>query len=116
MVGFFSRPIVCNTGPIIGLSRAGLCDLLGKLFSPLIIPQAVVTELQAKETSDTAEIKKAIAAARIVQPAQLPDPLLQAELDIGEASVIQIARETPDAAVLIDERRVRRIASASGRS
>lgn len=43
--------------------------------------------------------------------AQAPEPLLLAELDLGEASVIQAAREQGCKCVLMDERRARRVAS-----
>ena len=110
MPDFFSRPIVCNTGPIIGLSRAGLCYLPGEMFPGVLIPDAVVAELHAKETGDVDEISKAIASARIIQNEQPPDPLLLAELDSGEAVVIQTARANGITGVLIDERKARRIA------
>ena len=35
MSEFFDGIVVCNTGPLIGLSRAGLCHLIGPLFSNL---------------------------------------------------------------------------------
>lgn len=48
MADFFSRPVVCNTGPIIGLSRAGLCHLPGEIFPGVLIPDAVVTKRPAR--------------------------------------------------------------------
>lgn len=69
MPEFFSRPTVCNTGPIIGLSRAGLCHLIGDVFPEVFIPRAVVAKLRAKDAGDAVEIEKAIAAARVVDPA-----------------------------------------------
>ena len=110
MPEFFDRPVVCNTGPIIGLSRAGLCHLLGSLFTRVLLPEPVVVELWAKHAGDAAAIECAIGLAQIVRLAQLPDPLLLAELDHGEAAVIQTAREHGLKGVLIDERRARRVA------
>ncbi len=111
MPEFFDSTIVCNTGPIIGLSRAGLSHLIGPLFAGVLLPEAVVAELRAKHAGDAAQIEQAIALARIVPLAQAPEPLLLAELDLGEASVIQAAREHGLKAVLMDERRARRVAS-----
>ena len=111
MPEFFDSTIVCNTGPIMGLSRAGLCHLLGPLFAKVLLPEAVVAELRAKHAGDAAQIEQAIALARVVPLARAPEPLLLAELDLGEASVIQAAREQGLKAVLMDERRARRIAS-----
>lgn len=111
MPEFFDGTIVCNTGPLIGLSRAGLCHLIGPLFARVLLPAAVVAELRAKHAGDAAQIEQAIALARVIPLAQAPEPLLLAELDLGEASVIQAAREHGISGVLIDERRARRIAS-----
>ena len=65
MSDFFDGAVVSNTGPIIGLSRAGLCDLLGKLFHEVVIPGAVVEELKVKEAGDAVEIEKALNGATI---------------------------------------------------
>ena len=111
MPEFFDRTIVCNTGPIIGLSRVGLSHLMGALFAKVLLPEAVVAELRAKHAGDADQIKHAISLAEIISLAHPPDPLLIAELDPGEASVIQGARERNLQAVLIDERRAIRIAS-----
>ena len=92
MPEFFFRPVVCNTGPLIGLGRAGLAHLPGEIFPSVIIPETVVAELLARDAGDSGEIAKAIGACTIVQSARAPDPLLFAELDAGEASVIQTAR------------------------
>ena len=108
---FFDSTIVCNTGPLIELSRAGLGHLIGPLFARVLLPEAVVAELRAKHAGDAAQIEQAIALAHIVPLAQAPEPLLLAELDLGEASVIQAAREHGITGVLLDERRARRVAS-----
>ena len=111
MSEFFGGTIVCNTGPLIGLSRAGLCHLIGPLFARVLLPEAVVAELRARHRGDAAQIEQAIALAHVIQLAQPPEPLLLAELDAGEASVIQAAREQGVKGVLMDERRARRVAS-----
>ena len=111
MPEFFDRTIVCNTGPIIGLSRVGLSHLMGAMFAKVLLPEAVVAELRAKHAGDADQIERAISLADVISLAHPPDPLLIAELDPGEASVIQGARERNLQAVLIDERRARRIAS-----
>lgn len=110
MSEFFDQAVVCNTGPIIGLSRAGLCHLLNSLFSHVLLPAPVVAELRARHSGDAVDIEHAIARAQIVRLAQPPEPLLLAELDLGEAAVIQAAREHGITGVLIDERRARRVA------
>ena len=52
MPEFFDRTIVCNTCPIIGLSRVGLSHLMGAMFAKVLLPETVVTELRAKHAGD----------------------------------------------------------------
>jgi predicted nucleic acid-binding protein len=110
MADFFSQPIVCNTGPLIALSRANLGYLLPRLFSRVITTQEVVAELTAKDAGDADAVRQTLAHFEIVMTST-PDPLLVTELDAGEASVIQAARDHGITGVLIDERRARRIAA-----
>lgn len=110
MVDFFEHPVVCNTGPLIALSRANLGHLLPKLFSRVLTTQAVFAELTAKDAGDAEEVRQTLKHVEIVKTSA-PDPLLVTELDAGEASVIQAARDHGITGVLIDERRARRIAA-----
>jgi predicted nucleic acid-binding protein len=110
MADFFTRPVVCNTGPLIALSRAGLGGLLAQMFPRVITTSIVVQELTAKDAGDGAQIQATLATGIEIVVASIPDPLLTTELDLGEASVIQAARDLNLCVVLIDERRARRIA------
>ena len=110
MAEFFSGPIVCNTGPIIALSRANVGDLLARVFPRVVTTDVVVAELTAKDVGDYRQIQETLAGLEIVRASE-PDPLLITELDAGEASVIQAARDLGINCVLIDERRARRIAA-----
>jgi predicted nucleic acid-binding protein len=109
MDDFFSRAVVCNTGPIIALSRASVGSLLSSLFPEVYVTNEVVAELTAKDAGDTSEILRTLTHVRVIS-STLPDPLLLTELDAGEASVIQAARDRGLKGVLIDERRASRIA------
>ena len=111
MPEFFSSPIVCNTGPIIALAKASLGHLLEAIFPEVIVPSSVRDELLAKDAGDRDAIEAVLNSATVIELALPPDPLLIAELDAGEASVIACARELKHTNVLIDERRARRIAS-----
>lgn len=110
MADFFAHPIVCNTGPLIALSRTSLGHLLPKLFPRVLTTQTVVAELTAKDAGDADAVRQTLAYVEIVA-SSAPDPLLVTELDAGEASVIQAARDHGITGVLIDERRARRIAA-----
>ena len=110
MSDFFSKPVICNTGPIIALSRASLGYLLTELFPRIVTTSEVHAELTAKDAGDSAEIQATLAGIEIII-ASRPDALLSIELDAGEASVIQAAQDLNWNSVLIDERRARRIAA-----
>ncbi len=45
MSGMFTRPVVCDAGPLIGLARVGLEGLPFDLFPCVEIPEEVVREL-----------------------------------------------------------------------
>ena len=110
MSEFFSLPVVCNTGPLIALTRASLGHILPRLFPKVMTTRMVIAELTAKDAGDLHGIQTTLAGIEIVDCSK-PDPLLSTELDLGEASVIQAARDLGISGVLIDERRARRIAS-----
>lgn len=107
----FAAPVVCNTGPLIGLARVRLEWLPFRLFPEVLIPEEVRLELLGKDSPDRDRLEQALEGAHIV-PLQIePDRLLLAELDMGEAAVIATAQKFGIPSVLIDEKRARRIAS-----
>lgn len=105
------RPsIVTNTGPLIALAGVGQLVLLDALFH-VIVPEAVASEFAVGKAglgSDEAR-RELQSFAEFAGPA-IVDPLLAVELDSGEASVIQTARNLGINLVLMDERKGRRLA------
>ena len=102
---------VINSGPLVALSLAGRLDLLTELFSEFWIPEAVFHEvavagLGRPGSSDISDMRW----ASHVRASPIPDPLLIAELDPGEAAVIALARSVSPCLLIIDEKRGRRIA------
>lgn len=102
--------IVVDTGPLIAFASIGRLDLVRKIFSKVLIPEAVRDEVFA--SGGTRPGADAVAAASWLETITVSavEPLLSAELGAGEAEVISLAASRPGAAVLIDERRGRRIA------
>ena len=111
MTPMFSRPVICNTGPIIGLARIDMAWLPFRLFPKVIVPDEVRRELLVRDNGDRAQIEQVLKLAQIHDCGIAPDQLLQAELDVGEASVIATALQLGVSAAIIDERKARRIAS-----
>jgi uncharacterized protein len=105
------RDVVCNSGPLIGLAGIGQLELLAKLYSRVLIPEAVRLEISGSQ--------RFAHQAAVLSPAWLEvrrvagglNPLLQSELGAGEAEVIALAQEVQPERVLIDERKGRRIAA-----
>jgi predicted nucleic acid-binding protein len=102
---------VINSGPLVALSLAGRLDLLPALFAEFWIPEQVFHEVVLAGVGRSG-------ASALADPcwtphvcaAPSPDPLLIAELDPGEASVIALARRIAPCLAIIDEKRGRRIA------
>lgn len=84
MPDFFSQPVICNTGPLIALSRADAGAWLTKLFPKVVTTKEVLAELTAKDARDAEAIQATLAGIEIISITR-PDALLTTELDPGEA-------------------------------
>lgn len=103
--------LVSNTGPIIAFALIDRLDILQSLFQKITIPDTVHKELLEGGASGHGLVSyKKASWIKVLSLSSEVDPLLQTVLDIGEASVIQLARETHADYVLIDERKARKIA------
>ncbi|MFB2920225.1 MULTISPECIES: DUF3368 domain-containing protein [Aerosakkonema] len=113
-----SERIVINTSPLIALVAAlGDLTILQSLYTEILVPFEVCQEILSGGSSNFA-IAEFIAANWLQkQPDPLNiSPLLLNSLDIGEASVIQLALNENIQTVCIDETVGRRIARLSGLS
>lgn len=103
--------VVSNTSPLLNLSIIGRLDLVQTQFGRVLIPPAVLNELQihsARPGSDT--LKQAIDAGWIVlhdTPDEVQVAKLQRDLDRGEAEALALAMEVKASLVLLDEREAR---------
>lgn len=97
------RKVVCNTTPILSLLKIGQLSLLEKLYTNVIIPEAVWKEVEAgKEGSYYADLT-ALSWIEI-RGVQNPTAVQYlTDLDKGEAEVIVLAREINADLVIIDE-------------
>jgi predicted nucleic acid-binding protein len=108
--------VVSNTSPLRYLVAAGQADLLAKLFGTILIPAAVEREIL--DPHAPLSVQRWMAQrppwleVREVQTA--PDAELTGQLDPGEAEAIQLAQELRADALIMDERRGRRVAAGRG--
>lgn len=110
--------VISDTTPIITLIKINRIDLLEKLFGEVFIPEAVFHELTTNNAfADEAEIVKASSFLKVktVQNQQSLS-ILQAVsgLDDGESEAIILAGELGSDALIIDERKGRKIAQKLG--
>lgn len=106
--------VVSDTSPLNYLVLIGVVDVLPKLFEEIHVPTGVMEELGHPRTPD---LVKAWAASppdwlRVGVPSRVVPAA--AVLDPGEAQAIALAMELGAAALLIDEKRGRRVAKEHG--
>jgi predicted nucleic acid-binding protein len=111
-----TESIVINTGPLLALIAGyGDLSLLEKIYKRVLVPFEVCQEIEAggttafglKEFVQSDFMEKQAAPLEIVQ-------FLKNSLDMGEASVIQLALNQNIRTVCIDEAVGRRIARLNG--
>jgi predicted nucleic acid-binding protein len=110
--------IVINTGPIIALVAAiGELKVLSSLYRKVFVPFEVTAELHAGGPKAFAvrEFEEATWLVKWTNPLNI-SPILTNSLDMGEASVIQLALNENVSTVCIDEPRGRSMARLSGLS
>ena len=106
--------VVSDTSPILSLALIGRLELLRDLYSALVIPEAVRSEIIATDQSGAREVGQ---AAWIVTRPIDPDvvlKLLLREVDRGEAEAIGLALQSNADLLLIDERKARHLAAYLG--
>ncbi|MEH2178269.1 DUF3368 domain-containing protein [Nostoc sp.] len=114
-----SNIIVINTAPIISIIAAiGDLRILQSLYTQVLVPFEVCQEILAGGASGFAVSE--FEDADWLQKSQIPlnniSPFLLNSLDLGEASVIQLALNENIQTVCIDEATGRRVARLSGLS
>jgi len=107
--------VISNTSPIFYLHRLRLLDLLQKLYQEIIVPKAVVAELEAGRRQG--EDVPAIDSYEWIKIRAIRSPQilgLSTDFGPGETEVLALALEESDSLVIIDEKLARRIARLRG--
>lgn len=107
--------VIVNTSPLQYLFQLSLLELLPSLYGQVIVPEAVVLELNRGQELGCSlpNIEKFVwvTVKRPQNPVLLP---LAGGLGAGESAVLTLAREIPGALAVLDDRRARRYARLLG--
>ena len=103
--------VISNTSPPFYLHRLRQLDLLPKLYTRLLVPEAVADELQAGR--DQGEDVPAVTGYDWIEVRAVHMPAvvtLITDLGAGEAQVLALALKVPGSMVLLDDRLARAVA------
>jgi predicted nucleic acid-binding protein len=112
--------VVADAGPLIGLARIDRLAILNRLYSTLVVPDAVLAELCVDADRPGSRTLSAALAAGEIEPRALAagcEPELARlcqSLDVGESCAILLAEQTHCRLLLIDERRGQEVAMRRG--
>lgn len=106
---------VLNASPIIVLARVGQEHLFDALAHEVVVPRAVVDEIQAGPTGDPA--RQVVASGQFTLVAATPVPeVLAWDLGTGETAVLSYALEESGWTVILDDAAARKCAQSFGLS
>ena len=107
---------VVDTSPPIFLAKLGHLDLLGRSGDTVCVPQAVMDEIRAKPDEAAQAIGQAshtwLSVRRVGNRNSVE--MLLADLDLGEAEAIALAKEIDPDKVVMDDLDARRFARRVG--
>lgn len=108
-------PAVINASPLILFAKAGCLELLRVLGRELLVPAAVIEELERKGPGDpVAQSVKNAAWLSLVPTPATPGSVAAWRLGAGESAVLACALQYSGAPVVLDDREGRRCAVAHG--
>lgn len=107
--------VISDTSVLFYLSQIGYVSLLPRLFTTVIVPEVVWTELKAASHLDFVSklLNETWLIKRNTENKQTVDELLT-EVDAGEAEAIALSLQLSAHYLLIDEKRGRRVAAKRG--
>jgi uncharacterized protein len=109
--------VISDTSPLRALAHLGLLDLIPQIFDDVLIPPAVLHELEHPGGQSEPVHLDALKGVRLVAPLdqnRITDLREGKGLDPGESEAIALAIEVGAFEILIDEQAGRRIARELG--
>jgi len=106
---------ISNTSPLLYLHRIGRLDWLLEIFDDIIVPSAVLNELQeGRQRGYDSPDLSTYTWFQIVEPISIPANLAVGDLGLGEQTAIALALENSGFVVLLDDALARSTAQALG--
>jgi uncharacterized protein len=107
--------VICNTSPLQYLHQIGKLSILPALAGSIIVPPAVVVELNAG-TAKGLDLPppENLKWVKIQAPISAMAVSLITDLGPGESQVLMLALEMPESVALLDDALARRVAIARG--
>ncbi len=107
--------VICNTSPLQYLHQIGQLSILQALVGSIIVPPAVLIELDAGMAKglDLPQPEN-LKWVRIQAPVSARAASLITDLGPGESQVLMLALEMPGSIALLDDALARRVAIANG--
>ena len=106
--------VISDASTLIGLARIGQLNLLRKLYSQIIIPQAVFEEVSKEKKAGSEKISKASYIKIEKVKDEIAIKFLLGNLGRGESEVLVLAKEKQADLILIDEKKARKMARRAG--
>ena len=103
--------VICNTSPLFYLHRLQNLTLLQKLYGKIVVPEAVVNELEAGR-SQGEDVPTITSRDWIeVRPVLVPRMLeLTTDFGPGEVEVLALALQEMGSLIIVDDRLAREVA------
>ncbi|OPY49890.1 MAG: hypothetical protein A4E49_02972 [Methanosaeta sp. PtaU1.Bin112] len=107
--------VICNTSPLQYLHQIGQLSILPALVGSIIVPPAVIVELDAgiAKGLDLPQPEN-LKWVKIQAPISAMAASLITDLGPGESQVLMLALEKPGSIALLDDALARRVATANG--
>ena len=106
---------ICNTSPLQYLHQLGRLEILPALVTRLIVPSAVMAELESGRAAGChLPDVNTLPWVTVRDPASTPVLPLAADLGRGEASVLALALEMAQPVIILDDAVARRAAVLLG--
>ncbi len=107
---------VCNTSPLILLAKIQRLDILSRLYDEVIVPAAVLEELEAKPAKEAKQVRALLQSQKfhLRKASKRALGRIPADLGSGEREAIALALESKADLIILDDRQGRHAARERG--